>query len=33
MRQLPGCCFPAKVETTWDRSFETFAKLVQEQKV
>ena len=33
MRQLPGCCFPAEVEKTWDRSFETFAKLVQEQKV
>jgi hypothetical protein len=33
MRQLPGCCFPAEVEKTWDRSFETFAKLVQDQKV
>ena len=30
MRQLPGCCFPDRVEKTWDRSFETFAKLVQQ---
>ena len=25
-RQLPGCCFPAEAEKTYDRSFETFAK-------
>ncbi|MFH0793428.1 MAG: DUF6485 family protein [bacterium] len=28
MRQLPGCCFPAEAEHTWDRSFEHFARLV-----
>ena len=28
MRQLPGCCFPADVERTYDRSFERFAELV-----
>ncbi|MFP3871224.1 MAG: DUF6485 family protein [Syntrophobacteria bacterium] len=33
MRELPGCCFPDDVEKTWDRSFETFAKLVQQGKV
>jgi hypothetical protein len=27
-RQLPGCCFPAKYERTYDRSFEHFARLV-----
>ncbi len=25
-RQLPGCCFPKEVESTYDRSFEAFAK-------
>ncbi|MBL6988791.1 MAG: cytosolic protein [Bacteriovoracaceae bacterium] len=25
-KQLPACCFPADVEKTYDRSFETFAK-------
>jgi hypothetical protein len=25
-RQLPGCCFPDKVEKTYDRSFEAFGK-------
>lgn len=25
-RQLPGCCFPADAEATYDRSFEAFAK-------
>jgi hypothetical protein len=24
--QLPGCCFPANVEKTYDRSFEAFIK-------
>ncbi len=33
MRQLPACCFPADVESTYDRSFETFADLVQQGKV
>lgn len=27
-RQLPACCFPAHVEASFDRSFETFAGLV-----
>jgi len=26
MKQLPGCCFPAEVERTYDRSFGAFAK-------
>ncbi|MGB9497331.1 MAG: cytosolic protein [Deltaproteobacteria bacterium] len=30
MRQLPACCFPAEAERTYDRSFELFARLVQE---
>ena len=25
-KQLPGCCFPADAEATYDRSFEAFAK-------
>ncbi len=33
MRQLPACCFPADAERTYDRSFELFARLVQEKKV
>jgi len=33
MRELPACCFPDNVEKTFDRSFEKFAKLVQENKV
>ncbi len=32
-RELPGCCFPAAAERTYDRSFEHFAKLVQAKKV
>jgi hypothetical protein len=31
-RELPGCCFPAKAEATFDRSFEHFARLVQSGK-
>jgi len=31
-RQLPGCCFPASAEKTYDRSFEHFARLVTEGK-
>ncbi len=27
-RELPACCFPNDVERTYDRSFDTFAKLV-----
>jgi len=26
MRQLPGCCFPAEVERSYDRSFQAFAR-------
>jgi len=28
-RQLPGCCFPADVEKTYDRSFEAFIRCVE----
>jgi hypothetical protein len=28
-RELPGCCFTATAERTYDRSFGHFAKLVQ----
>jgi hypothetical protein len=27
-RELPACCFPNDVERAYDRSFDTFAKLV-----
>ena len=33
MRQLPGCCFPDKAERTYDRSFEHFARLVNDRKI
>ncbi|MCU4138227.1 MAG: hypothetical protein MW689_000016 [Thermodesulfobacteria bacterium] len=33
MRELPACCFPPEYEKTYDRSFEFFAKLVQEGKI
>ncbi len=32
-RQLPACCFPNDVESTYDRSFEKFASLVQSNAV
>jgi hypothetical protein len=32
-RQLPGCCFPAEAEATYDRSFEAFARLVNAGKL
>ncbi len=32
-RQLPGCCFPADAEATYDRSFGHFAKLVEQGKI
>jgi hypothetical protein len=32
-RQLPGCCFPAGAEATYDRSFQHFARLVGSGKV
>jgi len=33
MRQLPGCCFSKDAEATYDRSFEHFSRLVQQQKI
>ncbi|HEY60809.1 MAG TPA: cytosolic protein [Anaerolineae bacterium] len=33
MRELPACCFPDDAERTFDRSFEYFARLVQEGAV
>jgi len=33
MRELPGCVFPKDAEATYNRSFEYFAKLVQEGKI
>ncbi len=32
-RELPGCCFPKDAEATYDRSFEHFARLVNEGKI
>ena len=32
-RQLPACFFPASAEKTFNRSYEHFAKLVQEKKI
>ncbi len=32
-RQLPGCCFPADAEQTYDRSFAHFARLVAAGKI
>lgn len=32
-RQLPGCCFPKDAERTYDRSFEHFARLVNDKKI
>jgi hypothetical protein len=28
-RELPGCCFPADADRTYDRSFAYFAEVVQ----
>ncbi len=33
IKQLPACCFPNDVEKTYDRSFEKFAELVQNNKI
>ncbi len=33
MRQLPACVFPDEEEKTYDRSFEKFAELVNEEKI
>ena len=32
-RQVPACFFPPDAEKTYDRSFEHFARLVNEKKV
>ena len=33
MRQLPACVFPDAAERTYDRSYEHFARLVQDGQV
>lgn len=33
MRELPACCFPKEAESTYDRSFEYFSRLVRSGKV
>jgi hypothetical protein len=33
MRQLPGCCFSREAEGTYDRSFEHFVRLVEQQRI
>ncbi|MDO4587684.1 MAG: DUF6485 family protein [Planctomycetia bacterium] len=32
-RQVPGCFFDKDGEATWDRSFEHFAKLINEKRL
>lgn len=32
-RQLPACAFPDDIERGYDRSFENFARLVEERRV
>jgi hypothetical protein len=32
-RQLPACCFPDDAERTYDRSFNHFARLVNEGRI
>ncbi len=32
-RELPGCCFSSDAEKTYNRSFEFFARLVNEKKI
>ena len=32
-RQLPGCCFSKEGEATYDRSFEHFARLVDNNEI
>ena len=32
-REIPGCFFPMEAERTYDRSYEYFAKLVNEGKI
>lgn len=31
-QELPACCFPDKIEKTYDRSFQRFAGLVLEKQ-
>jgi len=33
MQELPACCFPADIEQTYDRSFQTFAQAVVKGKI
>jgi hypothetical protein len=33
MRQLPACCFPDDAERTYDRSYEHFARLVDQRRI
>ncbi|HKL24398.1 MAG TPA: DUF6485 family protein [Candidatus Nanoarchaeia archaeon] len=32
-RELPACFFPKDIEKTYNRSFEKFAELIQENKI
>ena len=32
-RELPACCFPPDAERSYDRSFEHFARLVQQRRI
>lgn len=32
-RELPACVFPPDAERTYDRTFEHFARLVQQRKI
>ncbi|MBN1931822.1 MAG: cytosolic protein [Desulfobacterales bacterium] len=32
-RELPACCFPQDAESTYDRSFEHFVRLVNANKI
>jgi hypothetical protein len=32
-RQVPACFFPADAESTYDRSFEHFARLVTQRRI
>ncbi|RPI71407.1 MAG: cytosolic protein [Desulfobacteraceae bacterium] len=32
-RELPGCCFPKNAEATYDRSFDHFARLVENKQI
>ncbi|MFH1064671.1 MAG: DUF6485 family protein [Candidatus Woesearchaeota archaeon] len=32
-RELPACCFPPEIESTYDRSFERFVEAVREGSI